>query len=90
MLRAQPIENGTPTPGKEEQFEFTVSPFDFPLIDNVRLGGGGGRVSVVMTRVDDGGVTLALVYFPDSRTSLRDKPFSDEVLKTLESASARH
>ena len=34
------------------------------MIDNVRLGEGGGRVSMVMTRVDDGGVTLALVYFP--------------------------
>jgi hypothetical protein len=54
------------------------------MIDNVRLGNGGGRVSIVMTRVDDGGVTLALVYFPDSRTSLKDKPFHDEVLKALE------
>jgi hypothetical protein len=71
----------------DDRLEFTVSPFDFPMIDNVRLGGPGGRVSIVMSRVDDGGVTLTLVYFPDSRTSLRDKPFHDEVLKTLEEAS---
>jgi hypothetical protein len=68
---------------KQERFEFTVSPFDFPMIDNVRLA-DGGRVSMVMTRVDDGGVSLALVYFPDSRTSLKDRPFHDEVLKALE------
>ena len=53
--------NGSDSAGKQERFEFTVSPFDFPMIDNVRLGEGGGRVSMVMTRVDDGGVTLALI-----------------------------
>jgi hypothetical protein len=66
------------------EFRFAVSPFDFPLIDNVRLGGGGGRVAIVMRRVREDGVTLALVYFPDSRTSLRDKPFQDEVMKALD------
>lgn len=72
-----------------QTFEFAVSPFDFPLIDNVRLGGDGGRVSIVMTRVDEGGVTLTLVHFPDSRTSLRDKPFQDEVMKALDTAGRR-
>jgi len=67
----------------EDEFAFTVSPFDFPLMDNVRLR-PEGRVSIAMTRVDDGGVMLSLVYFPDSRTSLRDKPFYDEVLKALD------
>jgi hypothetical protein len=71
---------------KPERFEFTVSPFDFPMIDNVRLS-DGGRVSLAMSRVDDGGATLVLVYFPDSRTSLRDKPFHDEVLKALDEAA---
>jgi hypothetical protein len=75
---------GTTGDQATERFDFTVSPFDFPMIDNVRLGNGGGRVSIVMTRVDDGGVTLALVYFPDSRTSLKDRPFHDEVLKALD------
>jgi hypothetical protein len=75
--------------GGIQTFEFAVSPFDFPLIDNVRLGGEGGRVSIVMTRVDDGGVTLTLVHFPDSRTSLRDKPFQDEVMKALDTAGRR-
>ena len=67
---------------QEKRVEFTVSPFDFPMIDNVRLE-DRTRASVVMTRVHDGGVTLSLVYFPATRSSLRDKPFHDEVLRML-------
>jgi len=95
VLYAQSLENGQPARNKNgqedqpEEFDLTVSHFDFPLIDNVRLG-DGGRVSLAMTRVDDGGVTLTLVYFPDSRASLRDKPFSDEVQKELDKTSTRH
>jgi len=95
VLYAQSLENGQQARNKNgqedqpEEFDLTVSPFDFPLIDNVRLG-DGGRVSLAMTRVDDGGVTLTLVYFPDSRASLRDKPFSDEVQKELDKTSTRH
>jgi|RhiMetdeSRZDD1v2_1073273.scaffolds.fasta_scaffold223738_3 hypothetical protein len=72
---------------QERRMEFTVSPFDFPLIDNVRLE-DQSRVSVAMTRVDDGGVTLTLAYFPGSRSSLKDKPFNDEVLRTLDERRA--
>jgi hypothetical protein len=74
---------------QEKRVEFTVSPFDFPMIDNVRLE-DRTRASVVMTRVHDGGVTLSLVYFPASRTSLKDKPFHDEVLRMLNHTPAGH
>ncbi|MBZ5599470.1 MAG: hypothetical protein LAN83_14250 [Acidobacteriia bacterium] len=87
VLHVKPLQGGK-SQEEEDEFQFTVSPFDFPMMDNVRLRPGGGRVSIAMTRVDDGGVTLALVYFPDSRTSLRDKPFYDEVLKALERTPA--
>jgi len=60
-----------------------VGPFDFPLIDNVRLS-DRGRAALAMTRVDDSGATIVFSYFPDTRTSLRDKPFQDEVMRTLE------
>ena len=73
----------------EKRLSFTVSPFDFPMIDNVRLE-DRSRVSLVMSRVDDGGVTLSLVYFPGSRTSLKDRPFHDEVLRTLEETPQGH
>jgi hypothetical protein len=84
VLRVRPLTSDGAANERPTYFEFTVSPFDFPMINNVRLGAGGGRVSMVMTRVDDGGATLALVYFPDSRTSLKDRPFHDEVLEALE------
>jgi hypothetical protein len=83
VLNVRPLDPNAPLE-ERQAFEFTVSPFDFPMIDNVRLGESGGRVSMVMTRIDDGGITLSLVYFPDSRTSLKDRPFHDEVLKALE------
>lgn len=72
----------------EKRLSFTVSPFDFPMIDNVRLE-DRSRVSLVMSRVDDGGVMLTLVYFPGSRTSLKDRPFHDEVLRTLDESAGR-
>jgi hypothetical protein len=83
VLSVTPLTSQRGADAESERFEFTVSPFDFPMIDNVRIGRTSGRVSMVMTRVDDGGATLALVYFPDSRTSLKDRPFHDEVLKAL-------
>ena len=73
---------------EEKRLSFTVSPFDFPMIDNVRLE-DRSRVSLIMSRVDDGGVMLTLVYFPGSRTSLKDKPFHDEVLRTLDESGMR-
>ena len=83
VLSVRPSEKAA---DQERRLEFAVSPFDFPLIDNVRLE-NRSRVSVAMTRVDDGGVTLSLVYFPGSRTSVKDKPFNDEILRTLEDAT---
>jgi hypothetical protein len=73
---------------KEKRVSFAASPFDFPLIDNTRLD-NRSRVSVVMTRVDDGGVTLTLVYFPGSRSSVKDRPYQDEVIKSLDETLAR-
>lgn len=70
---------------QEKQVQFTVSPFEFPLIDNTRLD-NRSRVSLVMSRVDDGGVTLLLVYFPGSRSSVKDRPYQNEVSKTLDEA----
>jgi hypothetical protein len=73
---------------ESKQVVFGVSPFDFPLIDNTRLD-NRSRVSVVMTRVDDGGVTLTLVYFPGSRSSIKDRPYQDELNKSLDEVLAR-
>jgi len=73
---------------QEKEVQFAVSPFDFPLIDNTRLD-NRSRVSLVMTRVDDGGVTLTLVYFPGSRSSVKDRPYQDEVIQSLSEVRAQ-
>ena len=73
---------------------FWVGSFDFPLIDNTRLS-GGGRCAVVLEEFtiyeepekDENGqdtygdVKLNLVYFPGSRASLKSRPYYDEVIR---------
>ena len=76
---------------------FWVGSFDFPLIDNTRLS-GGGRCAVVLEKfypyeppekikeneIEEelyGEVTLGLIYFPGSRASLKSRPYYDEVIR---------
>lgn len=61
---------------------FTVSPFDFPMIDNTRLP-HGQRCALVVRNFGDPSVALTLVYFPGSRASLKEKPFYDEAMHDL-------
>jgi hypothetical protein len=56
------------------------------MIDNTRLS-GDQRCAVVLRKFNDGQSGLAevrLVYFPGSRASLREKTFSDDILRNLE------
>ncbi len=61
---------------------FTVSPFDFPMIDNTRLP-NGKRCALVVRNFGDPSVAITLVYFPGSRASLKEKPFYDEAMHEL-------
>ena len=61
---------------------FSISPFDFPMIDNTRLP-HGQRCAIVVRRFGDSGAEITLVYFPGSRASLKEKPFYDEVMHDL-------
>jgi hypothetical protein len=61
---------------------FHVGPFDFPMLDNTRLP-DGQRVSIVLTDFFEEGAEIALVYFPASRASLKEKPYYDEVLRDM-------
>ncbi len=61
---------------------FKVGFFDFPMIDNTRLS-HAQRVSIALTRWNNEGADLALVYFPASRASLKEKMFYDEVIEQL-------
>jgi hypothetical protein len=61
---------------------FTISPFDFPMIDNTRLL-RGQRCALVVRNFGDPSVAITLVYFPGSRASLKEKPFYDEAMHDL-------
>jgi hypothetical protein len=62
--------------------EFDVSFFSSPMIDNTRLS-NDQRVALVLTDLNQAGANIALVYFPGSRASLREKPYYEEILRKL-------
>ena len=66
----------------EADLTFWVGYFDFPMIDNTRLA-HSERASVVLRHWAKESAKLALVYFPGSRASLKEKPFYDEVVDEL-------
>jgi len=70
----------------EADATFSVSFFDFPMINNTRLS-HGDRVAVVIENLSGDSAKIALVYFPGSRASLKDKPFYDEVIEELRGAA---
>ena len=62
---------------------FWVGQFDFPMLDNTRLP-DGQRVSVVLSSwFPQIGAQIALVYFPGSYASLKEKPYYNEVLSDM-------
>lgn len=61
---------------------FAVGFFDFPMIDNTRVL-GGERCAVVLKSFQDFAAEIALVYFPASRASLKEKPYYEEVIEQL-------
>lgn len=76
-------ESGNVTEEPLVDIVFHVGFFDFPMIDNTRLG-DGERCAVVLGDFTDFNANLTLVYFPGSRASLKEKPFYDEIIdKTL-------
>ncbi|MCK9411771.1 MAG: hypothetical protein M0Q53_05690 [Prolixibacteraceae bacterium] len=63
--------------------EFTIDYFQFPMIDNTRLS-NDMRCSVVMRDFDfPNFVEVDILYFPGSHSSLKEKPYYDEVVKKL-------
>jgi len=63
--------------------EFTIDYFQFPMIDNTRLS-NDMRCAVVMTNFDFPMVIdLTILYFPGSHSSLKEKPYYDDVMKKL-------
>ncbi len=63
--------------------EFTIDYFQFPMIDNTRLS-NDMRCSVVMRDFDfPNFIEVDILYFPGSHSSLKEKPYYDEVVKKL-------
>ncbi len=67
--------------------EFWVGYFDFPMIDNTRLG-HDQRCAVVLNAFENGGADITLVYFPGSYASLKEKPYYQEVVQNLMKSNA--
>jgi hypothetical protein len=69
--------------GKGRLLSFWVDVFDFPLTNFTRIS-KSERFTVLLKRYDPrAGADLALVYFPSSRSGIKDKPFIDEVISDL-------
>jgi hypothetical protein len=62
--------------------EFWTGFFDFPMIDNTRLG-HDQRCALVLNAFEDGSADITLVYFPGSYASLKEKPYYQEVVQNL-------
>jgi hypothetical protein len=62
--------------------EFWVGFFDFPMIDNTRLG-NDQRCAVILNAFEDGSADITLAYFPGSYASLKEKPYYQEVVQNL-------
>ncbi len=86
----------TKAPEMPRQTEFMVNYFEFPMIDNTRLK-NDMRLAVVLNslacenRFNNSGqvagksnrIELKVIYFPGSRSSLKEKPYFDDIVSKL-------
>jgi hypothetical protein len=71
------------TTNREIDTRFWVGLFDFPMIDNTHLS-HGERCAVSVTNLNpSNSLRLAVAYFPDSRASLKDKPYYEDLIHEL-------
>jgi hypothetical protein len=83
------IETPDPEEGRQTKVAtFSVSYFDFPMIDNTRLV-GGQRCSVVLNSISDQSADITLVLFPGTYASLKEKPYYNEVIESVLNANKR-
>lgn len=83
------IDTPDPEQGRQTKMAtFSVSYFDFPMIDNTRLV-GGQRCSVVLNSISDQSADITLVLFPGTYASLKEKPYYNEVIESVLNANKR-
>ncbi|MBI4916020.1 MAG: hypothetical protein HY825_09240 [Acidobacteria bacterium] len=80
------LEVRTPRAGSEDfdtdEAEFSVSVFDFPMIDHTRLS-RDQRCAIVVRNFGKSSARLAVVDFPGSYASLKEKPYIQEMIRDL-------
>ncbi len=59
-----------------------IDPFDFPFVDFLRLS-KSERFAAVLRTYRPESAQITFIYFPHSRSGVKDKPFMDEVLSDL-------
>ncbi len=83
------IESPDPEQGRQTKTaSFTVSYFDFPMIDNTRLV-GGQRCAVVLNSMSEQSADITLVLFPGTYASLKEKPYYNEVIESVLNANKK-
>jgi hypothetical protein len=81
------VETPDTTAGRQTKTAtFTVSYFDFPMIDNTRLA-GGDRCAIVLNGFSEQSADLTLVFFPGAYASLKEKPYYSEVIESIRQAN---
>lgn len=81
------IEQPDPDQGQQTKVAtFTVSFFDFPMIDNLRIA-HGQRCALVLTNFSEQSADLTAVLFPGAYASLKEKPYYNEVIQSVLNAS---
>jgi hypothetical protein len=81
------VETPDSTQGRQTKTaSFTVSYFDFPMIDNTRLA-GGDRCALVLNGFSDHSADVTLVFFPGAYASLKEKPYYSEVIESIRRAN---
>jgi hypothetical protein len=83
------VETPDPTLGRQTKTAtFTVSYFDFPMIDNTRLA-GGDRCAIVLNGFSAHSADITVVLFPGAYASLKEKPYYSEVIESIRQENAR-
>jgi hypothetical protein len=83
------VETPDPELGRQtKSATFILSYFDFPMIDNTRLA-RGQRCALVLNSFSNESADVTLILFPGAYASLKEKPYYNEVIENVLSASKR-
>jgi hypothetical protein len=83
------VETPDPKLGRQTKTAtFTVSYYDFPMIDNTRLM-GGDRCAIVLNGFSSYSADITVVLFPGEYASLKEKPYYSEVIESVRQENGR-